>query len=327
MIITRTPLRVSFVGGGTDLPGYANKYGGKVISAAINKCVYVTVNRKFDGKIHLRYSKTEEVDKVDEIQHTIIRECLKLMEVRKGIEIVTISDVPMRGTGLGSSSSLTVGLLNALGVLNGCYFPPNKLAEMACHIEIDTLKAPIGKQDQYVAVYGGLNYFHFNIDGTVTRGDLYQRCSSIKIKWLEESTMLFYLDKERNANGILSNQVSGIEENRLIYDSMKQLVKDFYDWLLHDSPSPVVGEIIDLGWKNKKELSKYISNDDIDSIYAKAKESGALGGKVCGAGGGGFLMLVVPRDHQYEVGKALHQLKRMPFEFDEEGSRVIYHED
>lgn len=326
MIISRTPLRVSFCGGGTDQPAYYMKHGGEVVSVAIDKCIYVTINEKFDGRVHLRYSKTENVPKAGDIQHTIVRECLKLMKVKKGVEIVTISDVPMQGTGLGSSSSLTVGLLNALHTYKGKKINAKELAEMACYVEINILKAPIGKQDQYAAVYGGLNRFKFH-KGGVIREDLYQKCSSIKIKWLEESTMLFYLNKQREGNHILAKQIKGIEDNKLIYDAMKGLVHDFIAWLKGDMPSPVVGQIIDMAWQNKKQLCGQVSNSYIDKFYNKAKGAGALGGKVAGAGGGGFIMLIVPKEHQQKVRESLYPLKEMGMQFDEEGSRIIYHED
>lgn len=326
MIITRTPLRISFCGGGTDLPGYANNHIGEVVSAAIDKCIYVTVNKKFDGRINLRYSKTENVSRVHEVEHSIVRACLEYLKISEGIEIVTISDVPMQGTGLGSSSSLTVGLLNALSAYKGDYLDAEELAEMACKIEIDILKSPIGKQDQYAAAYGGLNHFTFNKDGSVTRKDLYRDYTSIKVKLFEESMMLFHLDRPRQANTILRHQAKKIDDMKLEYDAIKHLTNDLLGWLSDGFNSHVLGEIIDSSWLHKKNLCGQISNGYIDNLYERAKKAGALGGKVCGAGGGGFMMLVVPLDHQSDVKRAFRPLNVMPIKFDEEGSRVVYHD-
>lgn len=268
----------------------------------------------------------EDVGIATEIQHTIVRECLKLFNIKKGIEIVTISDVPMKGTGLGSSSSLTVGLINALAAYKGKILTPDDLVTMAWHVENEILKAPIGKQDQCAAVFGGLNHFVFGKDGSVTRSDLYQKCSSIKVKWLDESTMLFYLDMPREGNHILADQVKDIEAKKKAYDAMKELTHDFMKWLEDGFNSSVAGRIIDTAWQTKKSLCGRISNTHIDNIYSMVLTAGAIGGKLCGAGGGGFLMLMVPKDYQSEVVKAMRPLKQMPFNFDEEGSRVIYHE-
>jgi len=324
MIITRTPLRISFVGGGTDLPGYASKYTGEVVSAAIDKYVYVTVNQKFDGRVHLRYSHTEVVSAAQDLQHGIVRECLKLLGINRGIEIATISDVPMRGTGLGSSSSLTVGLLEALYAYRGRSIAGNDLAEMACQVEIDLLKAPIGKQDQYAVAYGGVNHFMFMPSGVVEKRSIAE--SNGAIHWLEETTMLFYLGRTRQSKSILDDQSAHIEEKKREYDSLRGLVHDLLGWLYEDEGRDRVGWILDRAWEQKKKLSAKVSDVFIDTLYRRAKEAGAAGGKVCGAGGGGFLLLIVPEAQRGGVVQAMSPLQEMPFKFDREGAKVIYND-
>lgn len=329
-------MRISFVGGGTDLPAYFKKHTGQVISTTIDKYVYVTVNRKFDGRVSLRYSETEDVARASDLHHTIVRECLHLLQIYEGIEIVTISDVPMNGTGLGSSSTLTVGILKALGVYIGREWHLEELARMAYKIEAEILGAPIGLQDQYAAVMGGFNHYVFGATSIGTE-DLYggraflipgSEVNTEKISWLEKNTMLFCLDQARDANEILRDQADQIEDRLPIYHAHRRSVWEFLYWLTNDSPYDAVGQIIDKAWRNKKKMSDQISNPNIDAAYEKAMRSGALGGKIVGAGGGGFLMLIVPEDNQVDVRRKLRaDLKEMPFRFSRGGSEVIYAED
>lgn len=333
MIITRTPLRISFVGGGTDLPDYFTKHTGQVISTTIDKYVYVTVNRKFDGRVSLRYSETENVARTADLRHTIVRECLHLLGIYEGIEIVTISDVPMNGTGLGSSSTLTVGLLKALGTYIGKEWDLEELARTAYKIEAEILGAPIGLQDQYAAVMGGFNQFVFGGTSIGTE-DLYAGRAFLipgsvvdmeKILWLQKNTMLFCLDKARDTNEILREQAEHIEDRLPIYHAHKKSVWEFLRWLTDDSPCDAVGGIIDKAWQNKKGMCNQISTPSIDTTYEKAMRSGAIGGKIVGAGGGGFLMLIVPEENQVDIRRAMRSaLREMPFQFSRKGSEVIY---
>ena len=345
MIISKTPLRISFCGGGTDLPGYYMKKAGRVISTTIDKYIYVTVAPKFDGRVSVRYSRTENVDDVEDLDHTIIRECLREFGIKSGIEIVTISDVPMNGTGLGSSSALTVGLLNALREYTGNVWHGVAAAEKAFDIEVNRLGAPIGKQDQYAAFVGGFNHMIFsksavgieNIrkgsavsgkDG-ISRKKISCLCPDVdinlrKVAWLERSVMLFWLDRPRDGNAILKEQSAGIEGKMDVYDRSIDAVQEFLRWFDDGVADLDVGDILDRAWKTKKEYCEKISDSYIDQTYDRAKSAGAIGGKLLGAGGGGFLMLVVPEFAQDDVRRALHPLKEMPIKFTETGSEVIY---
>lgn len=321
MIISRTPLRISFAGGGTDLKVFYERYGGCVISTAIDKYLYVTVNRKFDDEIRISYSKTEIVDDVDLIQHGIVRESLKFVGIRNGIEITTIADVPGKGSGLGSSSSLTVGLLNALNAYNGKHISKDDLASDACDVEIDILESPIGKQDQYIASFGGLEFITFNKDGTVHVDPVI--CSPDTRKEFSERMLLFYLGKGRESNVILSDQKKKSLGNAEILKKMKEHAHEIRRCLQKDDVDPI-GEILDETWKLKKTLAKGVSDKEIDAIYRKARSAGATGGKVTGAGGGGFMLLYCPIDSQKRVRRAL-PLKEMPFSFEPEGSKIIFY--
>ena len=325
MIISKTPLRISYVGGATDRPCYYKKHGGAVINVAIDKYIYVTVNSRFDGKIHLRYSKTEEVNCPEELEHSIARECLKEAGINKGVEIVIVSDVPTKGCGLGSSSALTVGLLNALYAFKGCRAKLNTLAEKACKIEIESLKSPIGKQDQYACAYGGFNLFSFIQDGSVLSEDLLVSSNYEKVKWLEEATLLFYLGKGRDTNGILKDYEEGCEMDKVkVLDGIKLLVYDMKTWLQNGVDEHVIGRIVDTGWELKKQMSNKTSDYYIDELYQKTMKAGACGGKVVGAGGGGFLMVIAEPKVQHYVREELKDLKEMKFKFEEYGSRLYY---
>lgn len=326
MIVTRTPFRVSFVGGGTDQLKFYSQESGSVISATVDKYIYVTVAPRFDGRVHVRYSQIEEVDRVEDLHHTLVRECLKLVGLKKGVEIVTISDIPARGSGLGSSSSLVVGLLNALFAFKGVHSTPDQLAEMACHVEVDLLKAPIGKQDQYAAAFGGLNKFQFESDGSVSRQDLLAVGDFERLKWLENSVMLFYTGEQRSGNEILRAFVEDLDKNFSILKKQRTLVPLFMEWVMDGMQYEEIGAIVDTSWELKKQASSVANSSSVEQVCRLAKEGGSVGVKVCGAGGGGFVLALVPHGKQDGVRNNLLDFKELPVRFSSGGSKVVYKE-
>jgi D-glycero-alpha-D-manno-heptose-7-phosphate kinase len=321
MIISRTPLRVSLAGGGTDIQDYYRFGYGSVLSMAIKKYMYVTVNRRFEDDIRVSYSKTEIADSVDKVEHGIVRECLRKVGIASNIEVTTIADIPSRGTGLGSSSALTVGLLNALYAFTGHRASPKRLAEEACEIEIDLLREPIGKQDQYIAAYGGMQFIRFNADETVFVDPVI--CPPKTKRDIEKHMMLFYTGKTRNSGSILSKQKGNSSINRITLDKMcAQSEKLFHELICHRIEE--IGTIMKEGWELKKSLASGISDPDIDGFYKKALQAGAVGGKLTGAGGGGFLTLFVPAEKQQAVRSALSSLKEIDFKMEPQGSKIIY---
>ena len=324
MIISRTPLRVSFVGGGSDICSFYEHEPGAVVSTAINKYIYITVNKKFDEKIRASYSITEFADKPDQLKHELIREALKLTEIDGGIEMTSISDIPSRGTGLGSSSTYTVGLLNALYAYKGEFASAERLAAEACHIEIDLCGKPIGKQDQYAAAYGGLNYVKFNSDGSVFVDPII--CRPETKRGLEEDLLMLYTGVTRRADTILESQcrnVVGKVEKRRCLSRMVSLANDLRDALRNNDLS-TFGELLHMNWLEKKTLAGGISNPKIDAWYETARENGALGGKILGAGGGGFLLLYAPKSKHSAITKALPELRPIDVKLEPQGSRIIY---
>ncbi|MFJ7734153.1 hypothetical protein ACIQXF_20085 [Lysinibacillus sp. NPDC097231] len=323
MIISKTPLRISLAGGGTDLPNYYQKHNGAVINTAINKYIYVIVKKRFDDKIRISYTKTELVDSVEEIQHDLVREALKLTGITKGIEIITLADIPSEGTGLGSSSTLTVGLLNALYSYLGHSVKNEELAKNACKIELDILKKTIGKQDQYIAAYGGLRNFTFKKDGAVFT-ELIHVDNEVS-KMLGQNLMLFYTGITRSASRILEIQNKNMSQN---YEQLKSLKEQctVVNNLLKKNMLDDLGYELDKGWKLKKTLSQGVSNDFIDQIYCDALQSGAIGGKITGAGGGGFLLLYVPIKYQSQVRENI-PLKELEFDLENYGSEIIFYNE
>lgn len=320
MIITKTPVRISFLGGGTDISTFYTKHPGAVISTAINKYVYITVNKKFDDRIRLAYSKTEIVEDADQLEHERVKESMKLVNIKKGIEITTMADIPSRGTGLGSSSSFTVGLLNAFHAYKGELVSGGQLAQEACNVEIGRLKEPIGKQDQYIAALGGFQFMQFLQNGEILCDPIL--IDPIALKKLEQNLMLFYTGKTRSAKTILEEQGKHAEQNfqDLLY--LKGLTIELRNHLLKRHIEKV-GEFMNEGWKIKKKLSSGISDDYINKIYDDAIKAGAIGGKVCGAGGGGFMLFYCPIENQDIVRKAV-PLREVKFKFEPQGSRIIY---
>lgn len=327
MIISRTPLRISFAGGGSDLPAFYLKEPGAVLSTAINKYIYITVNRKFDEKIRASYSITEIVDSVDELNHELIREALKIVMPSCGIEITSISDIPSQGTGLGSSSTYTVGLLNSLYGHDGQQVGAERLAQEACLIEIERCKKPIGKQDQYIAAYGGLQFIRFNPDESVFVDPVI--CSPETKKRLQQSLLLLYTGLTRSADSILQEQSLNTEndgEKRKSLRRMTLLAEDLRDALVEDDLDGF-GEVLHQGWMEKRRLASGISNPKIDEWYQVARINGAIGGKILGAGGGGFILLYAHPEHFPEIMRALPELKPVSFKFEPQGSKIIYVEE
>jgi len=322
MIITKTPFRVSFAGGGSDLRDFYLKNGyGSVVSTAIDKYMYIMIHPYFHNMIRIKYSKTEDVNEINEIQHPLVRECLKLLKIEKGIEIASIADVPA-GTGLGSSSSFTVCLLHALYTYKGKFITKEKLAKEACKIEIDILKEPIGKQDQYAASYGGLNYIRFNQDETVFIEPIL--CNSEVKRHLERNLLMFYVGNERKSGQILSEQKENMSQTEK-YEIVKKMVKLAEEMKdsLNKGNVKNFGEILHKGWLLKKRLANNISNPVLDEYYEKALKAGATGGKLLGAGGGGFFLFYCEQKYQNDVRKVL-QLRELKFKFENEGSKIIY---
>ena len=322
MIITRTPLRISFCGGGSDLPSFYEKYGGHVVSTTIDKYVYLTLERSFHLKTtSIKYSKVERVTDLDDIEHPIFRECLKLHDVR-GVEINSTADIP-GGTGMGSSSSFTVGMINLLRTYRGEPVDKELLANKACEMEIGILKEPIGKQDQYAAACGGLNYYHFRKDGGV---DVEPLTLSKDLK--EElcgRLALFYIGGERSASGILKEQSKSSEKRDLNQNKMCSLAIELKDDLLSGNIDSL-GALLDKSWKLKKELTAGISNDLIDELYDTGMANGASGGKLLGAGGTGFMLFYIDKKDRPGLSAALRGCREIPFRMEENGSMVVFND-
>jgi len=323
MIIVRTPLRISFVGGGSDLKNFYSNADGKVVSTAIDKFVYAIVKERFDEMIYINYSKKETVHHVDEIRHDLVREAMKLTGVESGIEITTLADIPSSGSGLGSSSSITVALLHALYTYRNQLVTAEQLAADACRIEIDILGKPIGRQDQYAAAYGGINKFTFCAGDITIRKPIV--ISGLTRRKFSSSLLLYFTGITRSADKILSVQKTNLSsaETFQATQQMVSLVDPFMDAISSGDMS-TCAELMDKNWQMKQKLAPGISNDHIGKMYRTAKKAGALAGKIVGAGGGGFLLLFVPREKQNDVFEALRNYRELPFMFSESGSMVIF---
>jgi D-glycero-alpha-D-manno-heptose-7-phosphate kinase len=327
MIISRTPLRISFAGGGTDFASYYRRDPGTVISTAIDKYIYITVNKKFDHKIRASYSVTEIVDHVDDLRHELIREGLRTVGLDGGIEVTSISDIPSEGTGLGSSSTYTVGLLNALYAYKGVHVGAERLAQEACAIEIGACGKPIGKQDQYIAAYGGLRRLCFRPDETVLIDPII--CLPETRITLQSRLLLLYTGLTRSSASILAEQNHNAEHDeakRSTLATMARLARDL-GGALEANDLDCFGEILHQSWLAKREMASGITNPAIDSWYERARAHGAVGGKITGAGGGGFLLLYAPCDRHPEIIRSLPELRPVPFRFEPQGSRIIYVEE
>ena len=325
MIISKTPCRLSFAGGGSDIQSYYRENGGAVVSVTIDKFVYLTLQQKFDHHIRIGYSRTEEVERVADIQHPIVRHCLNLLGPRQGIEITSHADIPSRGSGLGSSSSFTVGLLNGLHAFQGHHASPQALAEEACHVEIELCGDPIGKQDQFAASFGDLRMYRFHPDGSVKVEPLI--CKARTIEKLQRNLLMFYTGITRAAGEILREEMQALGRERQAIASMRRIVEHAHA-VRHELESgnpDGVGEILHESWMLKRSLASGISSPEIDGWYETARKAGAMGGKILGAGGGGFLLLYVDSEKQAAVKQALRHLRRIPFRFENEGSKIIFY--
>jgi len=324
MIISRTPFRMSFVGGGSDLPAFYRHQTGAVISTAINKYVYVTINKKFDNGIRIAYSKNEEVTSVDQIEHRLVKAVMEKLNIKGGIEITTIADIPSKGTGLGSSSSFTVGLLHALNAYRGIPSSSESLGFDSCTIEIDICKEPIGRQDQYAAAYGGFNLLEFLPDHSVVISPI--NCQQSTIARIEESTLLFYTGITRSASTLLQQQSSDMASSISKQKNMKRMVCLAYELKnqLEANNVEAFGEILHENWMLKKSMTNGISSAEIDEWYATALKSGATGGKILGAGAGGFLMLTAPIERHAQIKYALSGLRPIDVQFEAMGSAIIF---
>jgi D-glycero-alpha-D-manno-heptose-7-phosphate kinase len=321
MIISQTPLRISFAGGGTDFKEFYRESAGWVISTAIDKYVFVIINERFDDDIYLNYSRKERVKRVEEIQHNLIREAMKKVGVEKGVEITTLADIPSEGSGLGSSSSITVGLLNALYAYKGINAPAETLAKEACEIEIDILGKPIGKQDQYIAAYGGLRFFEFCKDESVRVGSV--NLENGEKRAFAANFLLYYTGMTRQADHILCEQKKTVPSNFEILAKMKHQAAAIREHVAVRQFDRV-GEELHRAWEYKKSLVSNITVAEIDRMYDIAKQAGALGGKICGAGGGGFLLLFCPRENQTRLRQAMRAYREFPFHFAKSGSKIIF---
>ena len=322
MVISRTPLRVSFVGGGSDLVSFSSKHGGAVVSTAIDKYVYVVVTERFEDDIRVSYSKTEIVGSIDKLKHELVRESLRLAGLPRKVEIVTIADVPSQGSGLGSSSAVTVGALNALYAFQGMLKSSRELAEDASEIEIEILRKPIGKQDQYASAFGGLQLLRFGPGGDVQRDPIVMPEDARR--QLERSLLMFFTGRQRSASKILTgiDASTSTAATRRNLSKLRDLALDLYGELGKGDPD-VLGDYLHRGWEQKRKLSG-VTSPKIEAWYAAARKAGALGGKLLGAGGGGFLLFYAPREQQQAVRAALSDLREVPIALEPAGSRIIH---
>lgn len=327
MIISRTPLRMSFVGGGSDLPSFYRQHGGAVVSTAINRFVYITVNEKFDHRVRVSYSRTEEANTIAEIQHPLVREAMTLLGLKGGLEITSIADIPSKGSGLGSSSAFTVGLLHALHAYSGRYASAEQLAREACTIELERCGEPIGKQDQFAAAYGGFNFIQFNPDDSVSVEPIL--CRRETLAQLQSNILVFYTGLSRSASAILKNQQEAVTASPAKQKTLQRMVQQAHDLkaALQQNDLGAFGQIIHEGWELKRGLTGEISNPEIDAWYAKARQAGAVGGKLLGAGSGGFLMFYAPPEQHEAISAALPELRQIPMRFESQGSRIIFVHD
>lgn len=321
MIITRTPFRISFAGGGSDLAAFYTREPGAVLSTAINQYMYLTVKQRFGSTFRVSYSHTEQVDQVSDIAHPIVRECLEFVGIQQGLEIVSIADLPAQ-SGMGSSSSFTVGLLQALYALQGHGVSAGRLATEACHIEIDRLHEPIGKQDQYIAAYGGLQYIEFRPDGEVFVDPVI--CTAATKHELNRRLLLFFTGGTRSARDVLAKQQTKTKDRMAELRALTQIARDMREVLTQGHDLNQFGHLLHRAWETKRSVEESISNSRIDELYAIGRQAGALGGKLLGAGGGGFLLFYCEPHHQDRLRTALSDLMAIPFQFEPQGAKVIF---
>ena len=321
MIITQTPLRIGLLGGGTDLPDYYRQHGGRVLNCAIDKYIYVIVKQRFDDEIYVNYSKKEIVSHVDDLEHELVREAMWMTGVTNGVEITTLADIPSAGgSGLGSSSAVTVGLLQALFAYRGRQVTSEELADRACTIEIDRCGKPIGKQDQYIAAYGGIRDIRFGPGDQVVAEEL--DLPMAERRDLQRHIMLFYTGITRSADSILGEQTANIKASHEQLDLLCDLAGLAAE-RLHCGDVEAVGEAMRKGWEAKRQLASGISNDQVDNAVDRALRAGATGAKLTGAGGGGFLLVMCPVERQRAVRESLADMQELPVKLDKLGSRIV----
>ena len=325
MIITKAPLRMSFIGGGTDLSSFYEHHTGSVISTSINKYVYITVHERFESNMRLAYSDIEIANSVSAIKHPLIKNVCLALGIDENLEISSIADIPSNGTGLGSSSSFTVALIEALAGYKGQRLTKDAIADLACKVEIELCGQPIGKQDQYAASFGGLRRYDFHQDGTVTSKLLSQNPDFID--YLEKNILVLFTGKTRSASSILSKQ-SKIKPGDNKFDFFVEMVKlvDPFEHALRDEDLEKLGLILNEGWQMKKNLVEGISDNEIDLAYQTAIANGAIGGKLLGAGAGGFLMFIAPLSSHNSIIEAIPQYRYIPIRFDKSGVNKIFGE-
>ncbi|MFN9708146.1 MAG: GHMP kinase [Burkholderiales bacterium] len=325
MIVSKTPLRMSFVGGGSDLPAFYREEVGAVVSTSIDKYMYICVNKKFDGRIRISYTKTEDVERRQEVEHPLVREALDLVGIDGGIEIASMADIPSKGSGLGSSSTYTVGLLNALYAYRNQFASKEKLASQACEIEIDRCGEPIGKQDQYAAAYGGLNLIRFHPDESVSVDPVL--CKPSLIEEMEGSTLVFFTGRTRSASAVLANQsvAMGATDRRVLMRRMVQLAFEMKEQM-ESGTLEYLGDLLNENWRLKSQLTSGVTDPQIDAWYACGIAHGALGGKLLGAGNGGFMMFYAPMERHAQITAALSDLEPVKFRFDRAGAQIVFYQ-
>jgi D-glycero-alpha-D-manno-heptose-7-phosphate kinase len=321
LIIVQTPLRISLFGGGTDFPSFFMEEGGCVLSSAIDKYIFVTIKERFDSKLRIGYTQTEMVDEVEQINHELIREALHLTGIERGVEITTMGDIPSEGSGLGSSSTVAVGALHAMYTFRGEIVPAERLAREACTIEIEILKKPIGIQDQYIAAYGGLRFFDFLPNGEVKSEKITLSPEAQRV--LNDNFLLFFTGITRKSSSILKEQASNIKNRVSELREIKEMTCQARKYIETENFDEL-GALIHQSWELKKRLAGLISNGPINEMYETARRAGAIGGKITGAGGGGFLLLYVPYKYQNKVRDALKGLQELPFRLEADGTKVIF---
>lgn len=325
MIVSKTPLRMSYVGGGSDLPAYYREELGAVLSTSIDKYMYICVNQKFDGRIRVSYTRTEDVQTRAQVEHPLVREALDIVGIEGGIEIASMADIPSKGSGLGSSSSYTVGLLNALFAYRNQFASKERLAQLACDVEIGRCREPIGKQDQYAAAYGGLNLIRFHPDERVSVDPVI--CAPALMQQLEDSTLVFFTGRTRSASAVLAEQSRAMQtsDRRALMRRMVELAFELKQEL-EGGHLENFGPILDENWRLKAQLSSGISDGQIDNWYASGMANGAVGGKLLGAGNGGFMMFYAPPDRHEQIKSALSDLEPVKFRFDRSGAQIVHYQ-
>jgi D-glycero-alpha-D-manno-heptose-7-phosphate kinase len=327
MIISKSPFRISFAGGGSDLASFYQQDYGAVLSSSIDKYVFIAVHRFFEKGFLLKYSQSERAEYINDIKHPLIRECLHACACQDDLEITSFADIPSTGSGLGSSSAFCVGLINNLMAHQGKLLGKEALAATACEVEIGRLGEPIGKQDQYASAYGGLNHIRFNPDESVHVTPVI--LSKNDRAHINDSLLLFYTGVTRKASSVLTEQNANMKSSTEKLDAMKR-IRDGADRLFHDLMAgdlDAIGREMHAGWLLKRTMATGVSNPDLDEIYQQATSAGALGGKLLGAGGGGFFLFHCPPERQHDLRHALSRLREVPIELEQQGSRIIYVDD